>query len=460
MAGPASKKGSSVKKTEGSKFEVGDTVLCKMRGYPAWPGKIVSDDSIGDDVKRERPSKGQFWCIRFFPKGDHSWAQGRDLSHLTSAAIKEYVNSANKKAGELLEGYKVAGDPTDWEAEQDELSRQAKMYNENLDELDDDEDEPSSTGKRKKAASNGEKKAKKAKVEKKPKSDATPKSAKNTKKNGKVKSAANLESEDEAEGDKPKEAASKKSAGVSNDQSSLEADAQKVKDWRHKLQRGFLGKLPPQEKDMPQCHEYFNTIEAYDSMTVEQLQTSKIGKVMRKIAALDNIPNETKYNFKERASKLMGKWQTQLPSGSAAEEAGTPTNGASTSKKATAPESTKSKSDDKPKSKSKSAAPESESKPVSPPKETASEEKDAAPEAEKEVEADATEKTDADVVMKDEEPVSAAPEAQEKVEEAEPAKESEDVPVVTEKKDEVAAEDTTEAKPEEAVNETAPAESS
>ena len=66
----------------------------------------------------------------------------------------------------------------------------------------------------------------------------------------------------------------------------------KVKDWRHKLQRAFLGKGLPSAtvsplsacgaaadaQEMDQYNDVFNSIEAYKDMTIEALQYSKIGK--------------------------------------------------------------------------------------------------------------------------------------------------------------------------------------
>jgi hypothetical protein len=51
----------------------------------------------------------------------------------------------------------------------------------------------------------------------------------------------------------------------------------------------------------------FTAIEEYASMTIQQLQTSKIGKVMRKIAALSDIPRDDEFKFRERANTLMTK---------------------------------------------------------------------------------------------------------------------------------------------------------
>ncbi len=66
--------------------------------------------------------------------------------------------------------------------------------------------------------------------------------------------------------------------------------------------------------------ELFKAIEAYDKITVDALQYSKIGKgessammdemyltaqVMKKICTLDNIPRNDELKITERARKLM-----------------------------------------------------------------------------------------------------------------------------------------------------------
>jgi len=68
----------------------------------------------------------------------------------------------------------------------------------------------------------------------------------------------------------------------------------RVKDWRHKLQRAFLGRSLPSDdvsslcysqvrlliviQEMDTYHDLFKTIEEYKSITIEALQYSKIGK--------------------------------------------------------------------------------------------------------------------------------------------------------------------------------------
>lgn len=77
---------------------------------------------------------------------------------------------------------------------------------------------------------------------------------------------------------------------------------------------------------MPHWNEVFESVESYDSMTIEALQYSKIGKgasvvvvvspsvgykiddknvVMKKIMGLTTIPLNDKYELTKRAGKLM-----------------------------------------------------------------------------------------------------------------------------------------------------------
>jgi len=86
-------------------------------------------------------------------------------------------------------------------------------------------------------------------------------------------------------------------------------EAQRVKEWRHKLQRAFLTGKSPTPEDMPGLDQIFQTVETYPNLTIDYLQFSKIGKVMRRIATLDEIPRDAEFHFKDRAQQLVLRWQ-------------------------------------------------------------------------------------------------------------------------------------------------------
>ena len=56
-----------------SEYRVGDVVLAKIRGFPAWPGIIVDDADVPAAVRAEKPSSKQapLFTIRFFPAADY-----------------------------------------------------------------------------------------------------------------------------------------------------------------------------------------------------------------------------------------------------------------------------------------------------------------------------------------------------------------------------------------------------
>ncbi|KAJ2912372.1 hypothetical protein MD484_g8036, partial [Candolleomyces efflorescens] len=107
----------------------------------------------------------------------------------------------------------------------------------------------------------------------------------------------------------PAKKAKKDSEG---DEGKDDPESVKVRDWRHKLQKTFLsGKAPPKDEDMPDLDKLFKTVEDCENITIEQLQFSKIGKVMRHIAALteSQVPRDGEYKFRERAKGLVERWQ-------------------------------------------------------------------------------------------------------------------------------------------------------
>lgn len=363
----STKKASKAQAAEAT-YSVKDIVLAKVKGYPPWPAMVVDPENVAKHVKKERPisKKTTFYCVRFFPAGDYSWAVAKDLSRLQQHEIEAYINEPSKKNSELKRGYEVALDPTPWieEIERKEADAEAAAAEEEEgvdqledsegggeEEVDSDADSASASTKKKKSqagkkrkresnsAEDGKKKRKNAQEALSAKRRPVAGSKKAGK--GKASSADNAESEDGvgamAELEATEEEAGRKKARTSrgkaddsdekpgkrskkdkdeddaDDPLANDPEAQRVKDWRHKLQRGFLtGGKPPQAADMPLMEQIFSTVENYPNLTIEYLQFSKIGKVMRRIAGLLDIPRDDEFHFKHRAQALVIKWQTIL----------------------------------------------------------------------------------------------------------------------------------------------------
>ncbi|KII92944.1 hypothetical protein PLICRDRAFT_37754 [Plicaturopsis crispa FD-325 SS-3] len=341
-----SKKGGKSQKASSS-YELRDVVLAKIRGFPPWPGMVVDPDSVPPNVTKERPSnkKTTFYCVRFFPAGDFAWLVAKDLSKLQTHEIEAYINEPYKRSGDLLEGYKIALDPATWEEKIQANGFEAaeEEANAEVDQLDsedeNDDGEKKTKSKKRKRESDAAPAAKSKSKPKAKKDSAEPASRKKStgasksKKNG-TKSKAVVESEDEGdqaepEGEDEDAGPSKKASPPPPKKSKRDKDgdeevdpavasdpeAIKVRDWRHKLQKAFLSnKGIPKEEDMTLANELFTTVENYDKMNIQYLQFSKIGKVMRHIAvlALEKIPKDEEYHFRERAQTLVDQWHVIL----------------------------------------------------------------------------------------------------------------------------------------------------
>ncbi|KAK4054265.1 hypothetical protein OIV83_001291 [Microbotryomycetes sp. JL201] len=275
-------------------YETGDVVLGKLKGYPAWPGHIVDNESAPPKVRKEKPAKSKSsYLVQFFPTGDFAWLSARDISTLATQEIDAFLNSKGKKKADLVNAYETARDPETWKEQkaQEAAAYEAWMNelpaDDNIDQLASDEE----SGKKRKRKSDaaekkasGEKKAKKAKLQ----------------------GGSKAEAEEKPE-DKP--ASKKAKAGSESDSPELK----QVRDWRHKLQKVFVSQKPPTSEDMTKCKEYFAAMEDFD-MKKEWLAETKLAKVLKRIAQMKDgeIPDNDQYNFRGRSSALAAKWSTQV----------------------------------------------------------------------------------------------------------------------------------------------------
>lgn len=285
-------------------FNTGDIVLTKIKGYPDWPSKVMEHDSAPANVQKQRQNRSLL--VRFFPDGDYAWISPKETKALSSKSIDAYLSDTGKKNGKLKDAYKIAKDPTEWEADQEK-----KRANGDFDVQDDDEDEdvdmldedgeekPTGSKKRKRSAA----------ADKKTKEPAAPKAKKETAaKKRKVEEDKKPKSAGKAKAAPKKDAAAKKDSAAADDNSE---GAKTVKGWRATLQKAFLTKgVPPAEK-MVEYDEIFKAMESFE-MQAEWLASSKLGKVLKKMSTLDNIEKEEEYKLKERCNTLMEKWKEML----------------------------------------------------------------------------------------------------------------------------------------------------
>ncbi|WVR07685.1 hypothetical protein IAU60_004727 [Kwoniella sp. DSM 27419] len=311
----AGKKGAASAAKEERTFAHGDIVLARLRGYPPWPARIANPDEIPRNVLAQRPGKSPYiFCCQFFPAGDYSWLQSKEIKPLTPSDITTYLSETHRKAtGGLRVAYETAQDPTEWDQEQAEVHRANEEAENAVDELEDEdeEEEENAAGKRKRGAAAEKKGDKKKKAKTATKSKAEVDEIQSEEDAPKSKAKAKPAAKGKADKAKSAKApVSKPEAQESAEDDPLASNPEcvKVKDWRHKLQRAFLSKSLPSAEEMPTYDDLFKTIESYKDMTIDALQYSKIGKVMKKIVTLSEIPRNDEFKITDRASKLMHQW--------------------------------------------------------------------------------------------------------------------------------------------------------
>lgn len=166
--------------------------------------QVIDNENAPPGVKKEKPPKGKpVALVQFFPTGDlcvpsflplsllplsdpvrppsiSSWTSSKDMSALRPHEIDAYLSAPHKKSGDLLGAYKIAQNPSAWNAAR---AQEAAFFEESQKHLEEDElasegesaQVAVSDGKKRKRKSEGaegkskdknEQKAKKAKLEK------------------------------------------------------------------------------------------------------------------------------------------------------------------------------------------------------------------------------------------------------------------------------------------------------
>lgn len=232
---------------------------------------------------------------------------------MTPAKIDQWLSNQSRKKGDLRNAYELARDPVSWNEEQNTivknheifLQEEAEAEEENEDQLqeeeeDADEEDRDVGQKRKRTAETG-----------KVRESAT--------KSKKSKAAEAAKSKPTSKGNTSLDA----NGDVTATDESLDPETRKVKDWRMKLQKGFLPKNEQiKEADMAQLDEVFKTVEEFDAITADQLRATKIGKVTKKIMNLPNVPRDDEFQFRSRAEKLCVKWGAIMAAAGSSHENG------------------------------------------------------------------------------------------------------------------------------------------
>ncbi|KZO93043.1 hypothetical protein CALVIDRAFT_266504 [Calocera viscosa TUFC12733] len=100
------------------RYEVGELVLGKLQGHPPWPGKIADPHKLPLPIAMACPDRDDMnvYPIRFYPDGDYWWVKHSEIIRLDQERVSKFVRETRANFGPLLEGYKIARDTTEWEA--------------------------------------------------------------------------------------------------------------------------------------------------------------------------------------------------------------------------------------------------------------------------------------------------------------------------------------------------------
>ncbi|KAI8452382.1 hypothetical protein BY996DRAFT_4529703, partial [Phakopsora pachyrhizi] len=276
-----------------------DIVLAKVKGHPAWPARIIDPHTAPNNLRDERKiAQKNSFLVKFFKTADYAWMNSKEMSKLGPSEIKAFIDNPNKKGADLKAAYQIALHPDEWEAEIENELRSLEQEYDELEPTNEGEIEMDSPEPVKKRKRNSEPKPK-AKTPKKRKSDVVVT-------NGSAPASATPEPVAVATPAKKGRKKKEEPAVVINGEVT-------VRDWRHRLQRAFLGKSDVTEKMMPDIDEVFKSIEAFE-MKTEWLTSSKLGKVLKRVGVLDDskVPLDEKYNIRARARALQEKWRRTL----------------------------------------------------------------------------------------------------------------------------------------------------
>ncbi|KAF5097817.1 hypothetical protein D0Z03_001335 [Geotrichum reessii] len=313
---------------------VGTVVLAKVKGYSAWPGIILSDDMIPDDVLYLKPKSikqrsklndkilpdATIYGVRFFVEISHVWSSRENITVLTKEMVNNYVNKQkNKRETKLLKAYKIALNPPSLSSIAQEIAERRQQDEK---EEQDVSEEPVRT------RSRGKKETKAVSTQK---AESTTNASTNKRKSRTSKAAAMPEPKESSSPLKraKTEEAQEPVVVVDTDPSSessavvavhspatslakdvkehLETRTKLVRSIRHRLQRGFIGRTPLSE-ELPDLSNYLGRLEGLPELELSVMRETKIKKLLSAILRTNDIPEENKYKFKSRITTILTGW--------------------------------------------------------------------------------------------------------------------------------------------------------
>ncbi|KAJ1854965.1 hypothetical protein LPJ76_003651 [Coemansia sp. RSA 638] len=352
-----------------STYEAGTICWAKLKGYPWWPSRIEVESELTEEVLDSKPRNGRVYPVLFFGSLDYAWITPENLELYEENLAKHGSKAKNRKDPSFADALKQAQDPALAEevirrnsaaqstSEEDEDDEGGEQEESSIDEDDDVDMKPAESasdhkpsqpkaGGRGTRANNG--RSKQASVGRKRMSlssnssgddvapEASPKRSRTTAKEELTPTSGSPEnsrrdSEDgqSAAKESPRSASpsARQSPEQSDHKSTTKDDAksgrgskvhqhtknpsktyQFLMQLRHKLQKTVI--KGPTPEDLAPVSEVLRKLEDFE-MTLELIQETKLGKVMRIIASSERLQDapEEKYDIKGRAARLAEKWR-------------------------------------------------------------------------------------------------------------------------------------------------------
>ncbi|PIA17810.1 hypothetical protein COEREDRAFT_7007 [Coemansia reversa NRRL 1564] len=341
-----------------STYKPGTLCWAKLKGYPWWPSRIENEGGLTKEVVDSKPRNGRVYPVLFFGSLDYAWITPENLDPYEENITKHGSKGKNRKDPSFADALKQAQDPSivdeiikrgaegaeasDEEKEEDEEEEEEDEKEErdadNDVEMQSSESESSQIPQTKKQsrvkAKNG--RSKQATTGRKRMSlssnssgdgtvpETTPKRSRTTAKeesipksgspNGSARQDRDSDDVQSTTRESPRSGSprgdEKSSRGVKSHQSIKNPSKtyQFLMQLRHRLQKMLI--KGPAPDDLSPVHEVLRKLEDFD-MTLELIQDTKLGKVMRIIAGSEQLKNapEEQFDIKGRADRLAEKWR-------------------------------------------------------------------------------------------------------------------------------------------------------
>lgn len=300
----------------GNEYDIGNTVLVKVKGYPAWPAVIVGEEDLAPEILDAKPKKKDVYPVLFYVDNNYSWVSDMEIKELTRERASQLASGSKKKKA-LVEAFKIAADPPNYKDYIDLINNPPVIVEEPVPDVDDSIPAAEAI-----EAENGAPVVKKArKAADKPVKPVNRSRGNRKRKNaeGDAEGDATLDDLDIEELDHRIELKARKRGRPSNDKDkntardedfarSSHLRLELCKELRVRLQKGLLDE-PPSEATMKKLSSYLKQLEAVPNLEIAFVRQSKINRVI-KVATKLELPLESELKFTSRCKALLEKWNT------------------------------------------------------------------------------------------------------------------------------------------------------